>query len=148
MPMKNPVHPGEIIRHECLEPLGLTVTAAADVLSISRQALNNVVNGKAAVSPEMAVRLAAAFGSTAETWLQMQAAYDLARLRARPQAVAVVRYTVSAPPPVVQVPPVFSAETRRNRPASPSPARSGSMSAPSGSSAPKAARGKSRKRRA
>ena len=79
--MKNPPHPGRIVRDECLEPLGLTVTAAAEALGITRQALNNVVNEKAGVSPEMATRLAKAFGSTAETWLRMQVAYDLARVR-------------------------------------------------------------------
>ena len=81
MPMKNPVHPGRIVRHDCLEPLGLSVTEGAKVLGVSRQALNNVVNGKAAISPEMAIRLAKAFGSTAETWLRMQLAYDLAAAR-------------------------------------------------------------------
>ena len=62
MPMKNRVHPGRSIRHDCLEPLGLSVTEGAKVLGVTRQALNNVVNGKAAISPEMAIRLAKAFG--------------------------------------------------------------------------------------
>jgi len=61
--------------------LGLSVTEGAKVLGVTRQALNNVVNGKAAISPEMAIRLAKAFGSTAETWLRMQLAYDLAAAR-------------------------------------------------------------------
>jgi addiction module HigA family antidote len=78
MPMKNPVHPGRIVRHDCLEPLGLSVTAGAKVLGVTRQTLNNVVNEKSGISPEMAIRLAKAFGSTAETWLRMQMAYDLA----------------------------------------------------------------------
>ncbi len=78
MPMKNPPHPGRSIRNACLEPLGLSVTEGAKVLGVTRQALNNVVNGKSGVSPEMAIRLAKAFGSTAETWLRMQLAYDLA----------------------------------------------------------------------
>jgi len=68
--MKNPVHPGRIVRHDCLVPLGLTVTAAAKVLGVSRQALNNLVNGKAGVTPEMAIRLEKAFGGTADTWLR------------------------------------------------------------------------------
>jgi addiction module HigA family antidote len=76
--MKSPVHPGRIVRQDCLEPLGLTVTAAAKVLGVTRQALNNVVNGKSGISPEMAIRLSKAFGSTPETWLRMQLAYDLA----------------------------------------------------------------------
>lgn len=79
MPMKNPPHPGRSIRNACLEPLGLSVTEGAKVLGVSRQALNNLVNGKAAISPEMAIRLSKAFGSTAESWLRMQLAYDLAR---------------------------------------------------------------------
>jgi addiction module HigA family antidote len=79
--MKNPVHPGRSIRTACLEPLGLSVTEGAKVLGVTRQALNNVVNGKAGISPEMAIRLAKAFGSTAETWLRMQLAYDLAAAR-------------------------------------------------------------------
>jgi antitoxin HigA-1 len=76
--MKNPVHPGRVIRHDCLEPLGLSVTAGAKVLGVTRQTLNNIVNGKSGISPEMAIRLTKAFGSTAETWLRMQLAYDLA----------------------------------------------------------------------
>ena len=79
--MKNPVHPGEIVRHDCLQPLGLSVTAGAKVLGVTRQALNNVINGKSGISPEMAIRLSKAFGSTAETWLRMQVAFDLARAR-------------------------------------------------------------------
>jgi addiction module HigA family antidote len=89
--MKNPVHPGRIVRHDCLEPLGLSVTEGAKVLGITRQALNNVVNGKAAISPEMAVRLAKAFGSTAETWLRMQLAYDLAAARKDESRIKVQR---------------------------------------------------------
>src|SRR5271168_902137 len=78
MPMKNPVHPGRVVRHDCLEPLGLSVTEGAKVLGVTRQALNNVVNGKSGISPNMAIRLAKAFGSTPETWLRMQLAFDLA----------------------------------------------------------------------
>ena len=81
MAMKNPPHPGRSIKDACLEPLGLSVTEGAKILGVSRQALNNVVNGKAAISPEMAVRLSKAFGSTPETWLQMQLNYDLAQVR-------------------------------------------------------------------
>ncbi len=79
--MKNPPHPGRSIRTACLEPLGLSVTEGAKVLGVTRQALNNVVNGKAAISPEMAIRLSKAFGSTPDTWLRMQLAYDLAAAR-------------------------------------------------------------------
>ena len=81
MPMKNPVHPGSIVRHDCLEPLGLSVTEGAKILGVTRQALNNIVNGKSGISTEMAIRLTKAFGSTEETWLRMQLAYDLAAAR-------------------------------------------------------------------
>ena len=79
MPMKNPPHPGLSVRYDCLEPFGLTVTEGAKVLGVTRQALNNLVNSKAAISPEMAIRLDKAFGGGAETWLRLQAAYDLAQ---------------------------------------------------------------------
>jgi len=91
MPMKNPPHPGRSIRSACLEPLGLSVTKGAKILGVTRQALNNVVNGKAAISPEMAIRLAKAFGSTAETWLRMQLAYDLAAARKDESKIKVQR---------------------------------------------------------
>jgi addiction module HigA family antidote len=79
--MKNPPHPGRSIRNAYLEPLGLSVTAGAKVLGVSRQTLNNVINGKSGTSPEMAIRLTKASGSTAETWLRTQLAYDLAAAR-------------------------------------------------------------------
>lgn len=78
MRMKVPPHPGRIIRQECLEPLNLTVTAAAKHLRITRQALNNLLNERAGISPEMAIRLSKAFGSTPEVWLGLQLDYDLA----------------------------------------------------------------------
>lgn len=81
MPMKNPPHPGGSIRRACLEPLGLSVTEGAKILGVSRQALNNVINGKSGISPEMSIRLSKAFGNTPETWLRMQLAYDLAAAR-------------------------------------------------------------------
>jgi len=81
MPMKNPAHPGRVVRNACLEPLVLSVTEGAKTLGVTRQALNNVINGKSGISPEMAIRLSKAFGSTAETWLRMQLAYDLAQAR-------------------------------------------------------------------
>jgi addiction module HigA family antidote len=81
MSMKNSTHPGLVVRHDCLEPLGLSVTAGAQILGVTRQALNNVVNGKSGISPEMAIRLSKAFGSTPETWLRMHLAYDLAAAR-------------------------------------------------------------------
>jgi len=92
MPMRNPVPPGRIVRHDCLEALSLSVTEGARILGVSRQALNNIVNGKAGISPEMAIRLSKAFGSTAETWLQMQIAYDLAQARKHESKIKVKRY--------------------------------------------------------
>ncbi|HUI56250.1 MAG TPA: HigA family addiction module antitoxin [Bryobacteraceae bacterium] len=81
MPMKNPPHPGRIVRQDCITPLGLTVTGAAEVLGVTRQALNNLVNEKAGISPEMAVRISKAFGGSPEMWLRLQANYDLAKVR-------------------------------------------------------------------
>ena len=81
MPMKNPPHPGEIIRDLYLEPLGLTVTAAATGLGVTRKTLSLLLNGHAGISPEMALRLAKAFGRSPESWLQLQMQYDLAQAR-------------------------------------------------------------------
>jgi addiction module HigA family antidote len=92
MAMKNPVHPGRIVREDCLEPLGLSVTEAARVLGVTRQALNNVVNEKSGISPEMAIRLSKAFGSTAETWVRMQGAFDLAVAMRDESKIRVARY--------------------------------------------------------
>jgi len=94
--MKNPPHPGLTVRHDCLEPLGLSVTAGAKALGVSRQALNNLVNGRAGISPEMAIRLAKAFGSTPETWLRLQLAYDLAQARQHESEIIVARVTPPA----------------------------------------------------
>jgi addiction module HigA family antidote len=77
--MKNPPHPGLSVRHDCLEPLGLSVTEGAKVLGVTRQAMNNLVSGKAGISAEMAIRLEKAFGGGAEIWLRLQGAYDLAQ---------------------------------------------------------------------
>ncbi len=93
MAMKNPPHPGLSVRADCLEPLGLSVTKAAKALGVSRQALDNVIHGKAAISPEMAIRLDKAFGGSAETWLRLQAAYDLAQAKKRASRIKVERVT-------------------------------------------------------
>ena len=92
MPMKNPPHPGKIVWVSCLEPLGLNVTQGAKVLGVSRQALSNLVNGRARLSTDMAVRLAKAFGSTTETWIRLQAAHDVAQAQAREDEIEVERY--------------------------------------------------------
>ncbi|HXJ94346.1 MAG TPA: HigA family addiction module antitoxin [Terriglobia bacterium] len=94
MPMKNPAHPGRIVRNACLAPLGLSVTEGARVLGVTRQTLNNVINGKSGISPEMAIRLAKAFGSTPETWLRMQVSYDLAQARKDEDKIKVCRQYV------------------------------------------------------
>jgi len=92
MPMKNPPHPGRVVREECLYPLGLTVTSGAKILGVSRQALNNLVNQRAGISPEMAIRLAKAFGGSAQTWLRMQSNYDLAQALRSESKIRVRRY--------------------------------------------------------
>jgi len=75
--MHNPPHPGEVIRSLCLDPLGLTVTDAAEALGVSRKTLSAILNGRAGVSPEMAVRLSLAFGTSAEMWMNQQMRFDL-----------------------------------------------------------------------
>ena len=92
MPMKNPPHPGRIIREDCLRPLGLTVTSGAKALGVSRQTLNNLVNQRAGISPEMAIRLSKAFGSTAQTWMLLQSNYDLAQALKFEGKIRVRRY--------------------------------------------------------
>ncbi|MBX3302597.1 MAG: HigA family addiction module antidote protein [Nitrospira sp.] len=91
MRMKNPPHPGLSVRYDCLEPLGLSVAEGAKVLGVTRQAMNNLVSGKAGISAEMAIRLEKAFGGGAETWLRMQAAYDLAQAEKRASKIKVRR---------------------------------------------------------
>jgi antitoxin HigA-1 len=82
MPMKNPPHPGGFVLDECIEPLGLTITQAAEALGVTRVTLSELVNGRRGISPEMAVRLSKAFGGSAESWLVQQAQYDLAQVKA------------------------------------------------------------------
>lgn len=77
MKMHQPPHPGEVLRDLCLEPMGLSVTRAAEALGVSRKTLSAILNGRAGISPEMAVRLSLAFGTTAESWLTQQMQYDL-----------------------------------------------------------------------
>ncbi len=91
MTMKNPPHPGHAVREDCLEALGLTVTAAARLLGVSRKQLSELVNARAGISPEMAIRLDKAFGGGAETWYRLQAAYDMARALERADEIRVER---------------------------------------------------------
>ena len=90
MEMKNPVHPGLLVK-ECLDDLGLTVAEAAAALHITRQQLHNIVSGRSKVTPEMAIRFEKALGSTAETWLRMQMNYDLTQARQRTSDIVVER---------------------------------------------------------
>jgi addiction module HigA family antidote len=92
MAMKNPPHPGRAVRVACLEPLNLSVTKAASVLGVTRQALSNLVNEKTGISPGMAIRLSKAFGSTPDTWVRMQAAYDLAEALRQEKTIRVKPY--------------------------------------------------------
>ena len=94
MTMKNPPHPGRSIRNACLEPLGLSIAEGAKIPGVTRQSLNNVVAGKSAISPEMAIRLTKAFGSTEETWLRMQLANDLAAARKDESKIKVRRQPI------------------------------------------------------
>ena len=91
MPMKYPPHPGRIVRQECIEPLGLTVTDAAKHLRVTRQTLNNLVNERAGISPDMAIRLSKAFGSSPEVWLGLQLDYDLAHATKRTASLKIAR---------------------------------------------------------
>lgn len=93
MAMKNPPHPGEIIREEIIEALGLTVTSAADILGVRRATLSDVTNGKASVSAEMALRLEKAFGVSMDLLLKMQAGYDAAQARLHGDQIKVKRFT-------------------------------------------------------
>jgi len=91
MAMKEPPHPGLSVRYDCLDALGISVTEGAKILGVTRQALNNLVNGKAGISPEMAIRLDKAFGGTATTWLALQTAFDLAQARKSERSIVVKR---------------------------------------------------------
>ena len=91
MRMHNPPHPGEILKTLCLAPLGLTVTEAAQALGVSRKTLSAILNGRAGISPEMAVRLSIAFDTTAESWLNQQTQFDLWHAEQRRKRLNVTR---------------------------------------------------------
>ncbi len=91
MSMKNPVHPGRIVKG-CIEDLELSITDAAKVLGVSRVTLSKIINGRGAVTPEMAIRLSKAFGSTPEFWLRLQLNHDLAQVREKADTIEVERY--------------------------------------------------------
>lgn len=92
MRMYNPPHPGVFLKEEVIEPLGLTVTDAAKILGVTRPALSNLLNGKASLSPEMALRFEKAFGLKMDTLLRMQTSYDIARARKNAGKIKVTRY--------------------------------------------------------
>ena len=92
MPMKNPPHPGLSVRLNCLEPFSLSVSEGAKALGVSRTTLSRLINGQAGVSPDMAIRLAKAFGATPDIWVRMQAAYDLAQARRHESKIKVKLY--------------------------------------------------------
>lgn len=98
MPMKNPPHPGRIVRQDCLEPLGLSVTDAAKALGVSRNALSEIVNERRGISPEMAIRLDKAFGGGADSWHMMQAAYDMTRAMKKADRIKVARVAQPSSP--------------------------------------------------
>lgn len=91
MPMKQPVHPGKLIKHS-IEASGLSLTDAAKRLGVTRQTLSRVINGRTSLSPEMAVRVSKAFGSTVEHWMRMQMAYDLAAVEKTARTIKVKRF--------------------------------------------------------
>ena len=95
MKMHNPPHPGEVLRTLCLEPLGLTVTEAARALGVSRKTLSSILNGRAGVSPEMAIRLSLAFDTSAESWLNQQLQYDLWRAERNRKKLRVARLSAA-----------------------------------------------------
>ncbi|MDZ7620924.1 MAG: HigA family addiction module antitoxin [Candidatus Competibacteraceae bacterium] len=91
MAMNEPVHPGEVVRELCIEPLGLSVTKAAGILGVTRKTLSELVNGHTGISPEMAVRLSKAFGGSAESWMRQQMQYDLAQVMKKADQITVSR---------------------------------------------------------
>jgi addiction module HigA family antidote len=97
MDMHDPAHPGEIVREECLKPLGLTVSAAAEALGVTRKALSNLLNGHSGVSPDMAIRLEQVFGSTVDTWLRLQMLRNLWEIRQSSDKIKVNRRSPPRP---------------------------------------------------
>lgn len=94
MRMHNPPHPGEILKRLCLDPLGVSITEAAQALGVSRKTLSAILNGRAGVSPEMAVRLSIAFGTSAESWMNHQTQYDLWHAEQRRKQLRVSKLAV------------------------------------------------------
>jgi addiction module HigA family antidote len=99
--LKRPAHPGGFVRHEIIDPLGLTVTRAAEVLGVTRATLSTLLNERAHLSPEMAVRIEKAFGVSMDTLMRMQNSFDIAQARARADLIDVAPFDASAPRGVV-----------------------------------------------
>lgn len=99
MPMMSPPHPGALLRDQWMKPLGLTVTATAEALGVSRQVLSDIVNERAGISPEMALRIAKAFGSDAGLWVRLQSAYDLAQAQRKAKQLKVKKLYRGEPVP-------------------------------------------------
>ena len=95
MQMHNPPHPGEVVKKLCLEPLGVNITEAAEALGVSRKTLSSIVNGRAGISPEMAIRLSIAFDTSAESWLNQQVQYDLWMARNQARNLKVKKLSVA-----------------------------------------------------
>ncbi len=92
MPMRNPPHPGDLIRTEIIEALGLTISRSAEILKVRRATLSDLLHGKSSVTPEMALRIEKAFGPDMDHLLRMQVAYDVAQARKRSKEIEVERY--------------------------------------------------------
>jgi addiction module HigA family antidote len=95
MKMHNPPHPGEILRELCLEPLNITITEAAEALGVSRKTLSAILNGRAGISPEMAVRLSIAFGTSSDSWLNQQTQYDLWQVEQKRKSLRVKKLSAA-----------------------------------------------------
>ena len=95
MKMHNPLHPGEVLRELCIEPMGLSITRAAEALGVTRKTLSAILNGHAGISPEMAVRLSLAFGTSAESWLNQQSQYDLWQVEKKRRSLKVEKLTAT-----------------------------------------------------
>ena len=95
MKMHNPPHPGEVLRELCIEPMGLSITEAAKALGVIRKTLSSILNGRSGISPEMAVRLSLAFGTSAESWLNQQAQYDLWEVEKKRKSLKVKRLSAA-----------------------------------------------------
>jgi len=95
MKMHNPPHPGEVLRELCLEPMEISITEAAEALGVTRKTLSAILNGRAGISPEMAVRLSLALGTSAESWLNQQTQYDLWKAEKKRKSLKVKKLTAA-----------------------------------------------------